>query len=53
VSGDAAADRRLLDLMTIQKAAYEVVYELANRPDWLPIPLGGILEILERKVDQS
>lgn len=36
----------LLDLFTVQKAAYEVVYELANRPEWVTIPLTGLLDIL-------
>ena len=32
----------LLDLFVLEKAAYEVAYEAANRPDWLPIPLIGL-----------
>ena len=28
----------LLDLMVIEKAAYEVLYEAANRPKWIAIP---------------
>ena len=35
-------DRRLIDLFTLEKAAYEVAYEAANRPEWLPIPLRGL-----------
>jgi maltose alpha-D-glucosyltransferase/alpha-amylase len=44
-----AADRALLfDAFLIQKACYELVYELNNRPDWVAIPLRGILELLGR-----
>jgi len=43
-STDATA--RLLDAWTMHKAAYEVQYELNNRPDWITIPLRGILTIL-------
>ena len=32
----------LLDLFLIEKAAYEIGYEAANRPTWLPIPLHGL-----------
>jgi maltose alpha-D-glucosyltransferase / alpha-amylase len=35
--------RWLLDALLIEKAAYELVYELNNRPDWVAIPLRGIL----------
>jgi len=28
--------------MELEKAAYEVLYELNNRPDWLPIPLAAL-----------
>ena len=31
----------------LEKAIYEVAYELNNRPDWVRIPLTGILEQLE------
>ncbi|MBI2217958.1 MAG: hypothetical protein HYU51_11720 [Candidatus Rokubacteria bacterium] len=30
----------------VEKAAYEVVYEAAHRPAWLPIPLGGLTRAL-------
>jgi trehalose synthase-fused probable maltokinase len=37
----------LLKFFLLQKATYEVIYELRNRPDWLPIPLDGIIELAE------
>jgi maltose alpha-D-glucosyltransferase / alpha-amylase len=40
-------ERRLfLDAFLLQKALYEVAYELNNRPDWVLIPLRGILNLL-------
>jgi maltose alpha-D-glucosyltransferase/alpha-amylase len=30
----------------LEKALYELNYELNNRPDWLPIPLHGILRVV-------
>ena len=36
----------LLDANTLEKAVYETNYELNNRPDWVEIPLAGILQIL-------
>src|SRR5262249_7883933 len=37
--------KALIDFFTLEKAVYEVGYELANRPDWLAIPLNGILRL--------
>ena len=31
-----------LTALELEKAAYEVLYELNNRPDWLPIPLAAL-----------
>jgi maltose alpha-D-glucosyltransferase / alpha-amylase len=42
------AEPVLLDLFLIEKAAYEVRYEAANRPTWLRIPLRGLQRIAER-----
>jgi maltose alpha-D-glucosyltransferase/alpha-amylase len=36
----------LLDVLLLEKAIYEVGYELNNRPDWLWIPLAGIRELI-------
>ena len=30
----------------LQKAAYELRYELDNRPDWVAIPLAGLSRLL-------
>ena len=38
----------LLDLMLVEKAAYEVIYEATNRPTWLAIPLRGLTAACER-----
>jgi len=45
----AAASQRdaLLQLFVLDKALYELNYELNNRPDWVRIPLRGIFELLE------
>ncbi|WP_347986437.1 maltose alpha-D-glucosyltransferase [Methylomonas sp. AM2-LC] len=40
--------RGLLDLFLLEKLLYEVRYELDNRPDWVAIPLRGILEIMNK-----
>jgi maltose alpha-D-glucosyltransferase/alpha-amylase len=37
----------LLDAFLLEKALYEVGYELNNRPEWVNIPLQGILQMLE------
>jgi maltose alpha-D-glucosyltransferase/alpha-amylase len=36
----------LLDVFLIEKAVYELGYELNHRPEWVSIPLRGILNIL-------
>jgi maltose alpha-D-glucosyltransferase/alpha-amylase len=43
-SGAAAA----VDLFVLEKTAYEISYEAANRPDWLGVPLHGLAAIIEQ-----
>jgi maltose alpha-D-glucosyltransferase/alpha-amylase len=43
-TGEAA----MLDLFLLEKAAYEIRYEAANRPSWLGIPLQGLHAIATR-----
>ena len=38
---------RLLDLHLLDKAVYELTYELNNRPDWVALPLTGILQCVD------
>jgi len=39
--------RVLLGALLLEKAVYELSYELNNRPDWVGIPLLGIRQLLE------
>jgi maltose alpha-D-glucosyltransferase/alpha-amylase len=45
---DKAVRARLLDLYLAQKAIYEIGYEASHRPAWIGIPIGGLLDILNR-----
>ena len=40
--------REMTAFFMLEKAVYEVSYELANRPAWVDIPLKGILGILAK-----
>jgi trehalose synthase-fused probable maltokinase len=44
-SGDALD--RVLAIFELEKAVYELRYELDNRPDWVHIPVAGIQRLLE------
>ena len=46
IACDPVSERELLRLFLIEKALYEVAYELNNRPGWLAIPLRGVLALL-------
>ncbi len=41
---------KLLAVFELEKAVYELRYELNNRPDWVRIPVTGILRMLEEEV---
>jgi trehalose synthase-fused probable maltokinase len=42
-----AAVERLLAVFELEKAVYELRYELDNRPDWVKIPVAGIARLLD------
>jgi maltokinase len=42
-----AAIANLLSVFELEKAVYELRYELDNRPDWVAIPVAGISRLLE------
>jgi maltose alpha-D-glucosyltransferase/alpha-amylase len=46
---DDEQSRQLLDFFLLEKAFYEIEYELTNRPDWVGIPLEATLRILRQR----
>jgi len=46
-SGQAAIDR-MLAVYELEKAVYELRYELDNRPEWVSIPVAGILRLIDQ-----
>jgi maltose alpha-D-glucosyltransferase / alpha-amylase len=58
--GDAASypedgehARALIELFTLEKALYEIRYELDNRPDWVGIPIKSVLDLLEEDGEEG
>ncbi len=48
LSDGGREERRLiLDGLLLEKALYELSYEIDNRPDWVSVPMLGILELIE------
>jgi predicted trehalose synthase len=45
-SGQEAINK-LLSVFELEKAVYELRYELNNRPDWVAIPVAGIVRLLD------
>ncbi len=44
---DPAETQILLESYLLEKAVYELGYELNNRPDWVDIPINGIRQVME------
>ena len=50
---DPRAAEQLLDFFLLEKAFYEIEYELAYRPEWLRVPLMGLLRILYSQPNEA
>jgi len=48
VPADDRAFAALVDLFLVEKALYELRYEIENRPDWMPIPARGLIGLAKR-----
>jgi maltose alpha-D-glucosyltransferase / alpha-amylase len=46
IPADDADFQQLLALFSLEKALYEICYEASNRPDWLGIPVRGVLQLI-------
>jgi maltose alpha-D-glucosyltransferase/alpha-amylase len=51
VPATPAAQWSLLDLYLLEKAFYELIYELNSRPDWVKIPLMGVAALLQQEFE--
>src|SRR5260221_1379623 len=50
---DPQAADKMLQFFLLQKALYEIEYELAYRPDWLRVPLSGMLRLLSLHANEA
>jgi trehalose synthase-fused probable maltokinase len=46
----AQATEQLMTVFELEKVVYELRYELNNRPDWVAIPVAGIVRLLESEL---
>jgi maltose alpha-D-glucosyltransferase/alpha-amylase len=50
---DPQAAEQMLNFFLLEKAFYEIEYELAHRPEWLRVPLTGVLRILSQQPNEA
>jgi maltose alpha-D-glucosyltransferase/alpha-amylase len=50
---DPRAAEQMLNFFLLEKAFYEIEYELAYRPEWLRVPLTGVLRILSQHLNEA
>jgi maltose alpha-D-glucosyltransferase/alpha-amylase len=53
ITGDEETFGALLQLFLLEKAAYEIRYEAANRPAWIGVPLRGLATLIDQGLDRS
>jgi len=51
LAADAGDGSALLELSLLGKAAYEIAYEAAHRPDWLAVPVSGLIGLAASMLD--
>jgi maltose alpha-D-glucosyltransferase/alpha-amylase len=49
---DTGLRNKLVNLFELEKAFYELKYELGHRPDWVEIPLAGLLELVGPRLQE-
>jgi maltose alpha-D-glucosyltransferase/alpha-amylase len=49
----AQAAEQILNFFLLEKAFYEIEYEMAHRPEWLRVPLMGMLRILSQQPNEA
>jgi maltose alpha-D-glucosyltransferase/alpha-amylase len=50
---DPLAGEKMLNFFLLEKAFDEIEYELAHRPDWLRVPLTGMIRILSQTANEA
>jgi maltose alpha-D-glucosyltransferase/alpha-amylase len=50
---DPQTSMQMLNFFLLEKTLYEIEYELAHRPDWLRVPLTGMIRILSKQNEAS
>jgi maltose alpha-D-glucosyltransferase/alpha-amylase len=50
---DATMEQNLLNFFLLEKAAYEIAYEAANRPTWIDVPLRGLVQLIATQLNAA
>ncbi|WP_150302758.1 maltose alpha-D-glucosyltransferase [Pseudomonas saliphila] len=50
---DAGGEEAALTLFSLEKAAYEILYETEHRPTWISVPLNGLAELVQQLEDNT
>jgi maltose alpha-D-glucosyltransferase/alpha-amylase len=50
---DPLAAAQMLNFFLLEKAFYEIEYELAHRPEWLRVPLMGVFRLLSQHTSEA
>jgi maltose alpha-D-glucosyltransferase / alpha-amylase len=50
---DPQTSMQMLNFFLLEKTLYEIEYELAHRPDWLRVPLTGMIRILSKHTNEA